>query len=136
MKNEQEQGRAGQQLVLPAPGGFNEGTPASSMELDLPRVRGAHGGWEEQGIQVPQKIEKDLYPIPRVDVRWKRMLHWETCEWKWEEGVFCKEEKEQRNSQGKKTAKVVTSVPLRGGGFRRSARKRSGRKRGKRKRTR
>ena len=42
-EDEQEQGRASRQLVLPAPGGFNEGTPASSMELDLPRARGAHG---------------------------------------------------------------------------------------------
>ena len=29
--------------MLPAPGGFNEGTPASCMELGLPRVRCAHG---------------------------------------------------------------------------------------------
>ena len=40
---EQEQGRISQQLVLPAPRGINEGTPASSLELDLPRVRGALG---------------------------------------------------------------------------------------------
>ena len=32
-----------QQLVLPAPGGFNEGTPESCMELDLPRVRSGQG---------------------------------------------------------------------------------------------
>ena len=42
-EDEQEQGKASQQLALAASGGFNEGTPASSMELDLPRVRGAHG---------------------------------------------------------------------------------------------
>ena len=42
-KGEQEQGETSQQLVLPAPGGFNEGIPASLMELDLPRIRGAHG---------------------------------------------------------------------------------------------
>ena len=41
-EDEQEQGRISQQLVLPAPGGINEGTPAS-LELDLPRVRGALG---------------------------------------------------------------------------------------------
>ena len=41
-KNEQEQGRTSQLLVLLAPGGFNEGTPVGGMELDLPRVRGAH----------------------------------------------------------------------------------------------
>ena len=38
-EDEQEQGKTSQQLVLPAPGGFNEGTPASSMELDLLHVR-------------------------------------------------------------------------------------------------
>ena len=42
-ETEQEQGKTSQQSVLPAPGGFNEGAQASSMELDLPRVRGAHG---------------------------------------------------------------------------------------------
>ena len=42
-EHEQEQGRTSEQLVLPAPSGFNEGTQANSMELDFPRVRGAHG---------------------------------------------------------------------------------------------
>ena len=42
-EDEQEQGRTNQQLVLPAQGGINEGTPANSLELDLPRVRGALG---------------------------------------------------------------------------------------------
>ena len=32
-EDEQGQGKTSQQLVLPAPGGFNEGTPASSMDL-------------------------------------------------------------------------------------------------------
>ena len=42
-EDEQEQGKTSQLLVLPAPGRSNEGTAASSMELDFPRVRGAHG---------------------------------------------------------------------------------------------
>ena len=42
-ENEQEQGRAGQQLVLPTPGGVNQVAPAGSLELDLPRVRGVPG---------------------------------------------------------------------------------------------
>ena len=42
-EDELEQDKASQQLVSPAPGGFNEGTPASGMELDLPRVHFAHG---------------------------------------------------------------------------------------------
>ena len=42
-KQEQEQGKTSQHLVLPVPGGLNEGTPASLKELDLPRTRGQHG---------------------------------------------------------------------------------------------
>ena len=38
-ENEQEQGRTSQPLVLPTPGGINQGAPASSVELDLHRVR-------------------------------------------------------------------------------------------------
>ena len=57
---------------------------------------------EEQGIQVQQRIETDLGEIPRgVEVRWKKMVDWGTCECKWDERAFCKEEKEKRNSQGK-----------------------------------
>ena len=29
--------------MLPTPGGYNEGTPASLVELDLARIRDAHG---------------------------------------------------------------------------------------------
>ena len=36
---EQEPCRNNQQLALPTPGGINQGAPASSLELDLPRVR-------------------------------------------------------------------------------------------------
>ena len=42
-EDEQEQGKINQQLVLPTPGGINQGAPASSLELDLPLVRGAPG---------------------------------------------------------------------------------------------
>ena len=38
---EQEQGKASQQLVLPTLGGYND--PSSFAELDLVRIRGAHG---------------------------------------------------------------------------------------------
>ena len=37
-KGEQEQGKTSQQLVLPTPDGYNEGAPASVMELDLTRM--------------------------------------------------------------------------------------------------
>ena len=55
---------------------------------------------EEQEIQAQKTRREDLYPTRRVDLRWKRMLHWETREWKWDE-IFCKEEIEHRSSQGK-----------------------------------
>ena len=42
-KHEKEQGKTSQHLVLPVPGGFSEGTPASLMELNLLRIRGAYG---------------------------------------------------------------------------------------------
>ena len=42
-EDEQEQGRASQQVALPTPGGFIQGAPASSLDLDLPLVRGAPG---------------------------------------------------------------------------------------------
>ena len=38
-EDEQEHGKASQQLALSASGGRNEGTPASSLELHLLRVR-------------------------------------------------------------------------------------------------
>ena len=38
-EHEQEQGRDSQQLVSLMPGGVNQVAPASSLELDLPRVR-------------------------------------------------------------------------------------------------
>ena len=36
--SEKEQRKASQQMVLPAPGEYNEGTPASLVELDLVRT--------------------------------------------------------------------------------------------------
>ena len=42
-EDEQEQDKASQQLVLSASGVCSEGTPASSLELDLLRVRCAIG---------------------------------------------------------------------------------------------
>ena len=38
---------------------------------------------EEPEIQAQKMSEKDFYPNHRVDVRWKGMLSWITCEWKW-----------------------------------------------------
>ena len=42
-EEEQEQGRASQQVALPTPGGYIQGAPASSLELDLPLVWGVLG---------------------------------------------------------------------------------------------
>ena len=91
-EDKQEQGKGSQQLVLPAQGGIIEDTPASSMELDLPRVRGAHvecGGVGSSGTAKNRK---------------KKRPHWRTCEWKWDKGPLGKEAKE------KKTARERTPV--------------------------
>ena len=42
-EEEQEQGRASQQVALPTPGWVNQVAPASSLELDLSRVRCVSG---------------------------------------------------------------------------------------------
>ena len=42
-EDEQEQDKASQQLALSGSSGSDESTPASSLELDLPRVRGVLG---------------------------------------------------------------------------------------------
>ena len=65
-EGEQEVCKTSRQLVLLAPGGFNEGTPASSVELDLPRVLGAHGECEEQGSE---KISVKFLEEQRSDGR-------------------------------------------------------------------
>ena len=48
-ENEQEQGRASQQLASVTPGGIDKVAPASSSELDLPRVWGVPGGGGSAG---------------------------------------------------------------------------------------
>ena len=73
-EDEQEQDKASQQFALSASSGSNEGTPASSSELDLPRLRGALG---ECGGKSG------------------------TCNGERVEGTLCKKEKEKRNSQGR-----------------------------------
>ena len=52
-ENEQEQGRASLQLVSFTPGKVNQVAPASSLELDFPRVRGVPG--EDGGAGRPCK---------------------------------------------------------------------------------
>ena len=42
-EDEQEQDKASQQLALSGSSGCNEGTPASSLDFDLPRIRVAFG---------------------------------------------------------------------------------------------
>ena len=64
-EDDQEQGKTSQQLLSLAPRRFNEGTSASSLELDLTRVLGVHlVKAEEQEIQVQQRIEQELCPSP------------------------------------------------------------------------
>ena len=99
-EDEQKQSRFSKQLVHPAPGGINEGTPASSVELDLPRAQGAWrcGGAGKSGTL---GIAREVYQTLQADVQWKRMHSRKTCEWKWDEKDFCRKRKEKRNSQGK-----------------------------------
>ena len=54
-EEEQEQGRASQQVALPTPGGFIQGAPARSLELDLPLVRGVPGERKIRHTQVDRK---------------------------------------------------------------------------------
>ena len=61
---------------------------------------------EEPEIQAQKMSEKDLYQIPQVHLRWKRMHSWRTCEWKWVERALRKDEKEREK------ARVRTQVPL------------------------
>ena len=56
--DEQEQGRASQQVALPTRGGVNQVAPASSLELDLPRVRGVSGEGGGAG-RSPGRLSRD-----------------------------------------------------------------------------
>ena len=101
-EDEQEQGKASQQLALSAPSGCNEGTSASSLELDFRRARGALGecgGAGESGTAKDRK--RSLCPTFQVECRRKRMQVYEKYEWTWDERARCFEQKERRNSQGK-----------------------------------
>ena len=57
-EDEQEQGRASQHVALPSPGGLIQGAPASSLELDLPLVRGGPGEGESAGTSSTQGDRK------------------------------------------------------------------------------
>ena len=118
IEDEQEQGRISQRLVLPAPGGINEGTPASGLELDLPRVWSAPGECGGAGKSGTLGIAREVYQTLQVDVQWKRLHSRETCEWKSDEKDFCKNEKKRETARVRtqgpsmNTAKVRSSVPL------------------------
>ena len=71
-EDEQEQDKASQQLALAVSSGCDEGTPASCLELDLPRVRGALG---ECGGAGKRMSEEGLCQTLQVDFPWKRTLH-------------------------------------------------------------
>ena len=110
-EDEQEQDKASHQLALSGSSECNEGTPANSLELDLPRIRVHLAKAEEQGSQVQQRVsEKDLYQLHQVDVPWMRqkMLHWGTCEGEKVEGTLGK--KEKKNTQGKDPRTFKESV--------------------------
>ena len=67
-EDEQEKVKTRQLLVLPAPGGFNEGTPASSMELDLPLMactRRMRRSREESGTAKDRRRSRSYTPRSR-----------------------------------------------------------------------
>ena len=75
-------------MALPTPGGVNQGAPASSLELDLPRERGVAGKAELQ-----EDHAREVHP-GRQDgflEMWKEMKMWED---------WCLRQK-RKNRQGK-----------------------------------
>ena len=91
-ENGEEQGRASQQLVsfMPnLPGGVNQVAPASSLELDLPRVQGipGEGGSAEDHAREAYHDLQDGTPWMK-----ERMTIWED---------WCLEQKRNKNRQGK-----------------------------------
>ena len=60
-EDEQEQEQASQQLALSASSGCKEGTPASSLEFDLPRVRSALGECGGAGKSGSAKDERKRF---------------------------------------------------------------------------
>ena len=58
---EGKKGRINQQLVLPTPGGINQGEPASSLELDLHLVKA-----EVQEDQAHKVIAREAIQISRT----------------------------------------------------------------------
>ena len=74
-ENEQDQGRANQQLMLPTPSGVNRDAPASSLELDRLCVVKA----EVQEEQVSKEIEREDHPDHQNELLWRKtkMTMWE-----------------------------------------------------------
>ena len=92
-KQEQEQGTTSQQLVLPAPGGLNEGTPASLEEVVLPRIRGPHGecgGAGKSGAANERK--RTLSNSSSQEPLLRRMRAFELDEWCLKERAFWQRE--------------------------------------------
>ena len=84
-EDEQEQGKASQQLALSASGGCNEGTQRvvwSPIFLVFGVALGECGGAGKSGTA---KDRKDLCPTPQVDFRWKMMQVYEKYEWTWDQ---------------------------------------------------
>ena len=93
---EPEQWKTSQQLVLPAPGGYNEGTPTSLAGLDLIRIRGAHGECGGAG------------DLGAANDRKRTLLD----EWSLEEGKKGETAGERAQELLKEQARVETLIPL------------------------
>ena len=146
-EDEQEQGKASQQLLSLTSGRCNEGTSASRLELDFPRVRGAFAECGGAGKSGTAKDRKDLCPTPKStsDGRGCKFVRSMNGNGMSEPLVLNKKERETARARTQEplmeTANVETLVPLKqtvrertqeplknqlkGSEFRRSGRKRS-----------
>ena len=94
----QEHGRASSWCYWRQPGSMKANKPASSLELDLLRVRVHMVKAEEQENQGHWAIATEDYQTLQVDVQWKR-IHSQGAKGMRENSWV--EQKQKRNSQGK-----------------------------------
>ena len=97
-EDEHEQGKTSQQLVLPAPGGFNERTPTSGVGLDLLRAHGEGGGAGNSGAEKGAK--KAFIQFPKSTLDGRGCTHMRIVHGNGMREPLCEEPKEERNSQG------------------------------------
>ena len=118
IEDEQEQGRISQQLVLPAPGGINEGTPAGSLELDLPRVWSALGECGGAGKSGTRRLQERFIKLSKSKSNGRGCTCGRLVSGNRMRKTFVKNEKKRATARVRTqgplitTAKVGTLVPL------------------------